>query len=1209
MKNKLLKPLLFVIAVIGIFISTENVHAETYKGDFGEGGYIDSRVYINKRQSDGYTKWQRAGTIIQRSTGQIVYCMQPMVDIVDGAIYNVTTEDYSGSQNLTPEQYERIRLLAYYGYGYGNHTSTDWISVTQTLIWRTTRPDLDIYYSRSAQTKNRDDSIFANEIAELNALVANHYNRPSFNSNNIETLIGRTENITDSNNVLSQFKIKSQSNVSAKIEGNTLKVTSTGVGNGEVILEKAEKRFGASPIIFYAVDSQNIIKPGDPNPLLAKINFKINGGKIKLSKIDFKNNNTTASGDGRLIGAKYGVYNSDGKLVTTLTIGDDCTATTDYLELGTYTIRELEAPIGYLLDTNTYTANVNSSDIVNVTVKENIIEGKIKITKQDSENKSCKAQGDSTLIGAKFGIYNKSNQLMDTLIIGDDCTAVSKDLPYGKYTIKEIEPSTGYLLNTKVYNAEIKNHTEVVKVTVDETVIKGKVRILKFDKDNKNQTARGQAELVGAKYGIYNKDNDLVDTLVIDKNIQAVSKDLPYGKYTIKELEPSKGYELDPKTYEITISKNEEVIKIDSYEKVIENYISILKQYDFVDENTTFLNAEKGITFEIYYPNGTKYGEITTDKNGYATIVIPYGVWKFHQVNTNTGFEKIYDFFITVDEKSEKEQYYNILNNKLSAYLQVMKVDSETGKTIAISNTTFKIYNKDTKQYVSQYVAGKVYDSFKTDEEGKFTTYLKLEAGNYKLVETSSPTGYLINDKGLDFTIGEDTHYAYTTYGAIVTVSFPDTPVKGQIKINKKGENFVIKDDKFKYEKISLEGIKFEIYADEDIKSADGNYLFYTKDKLVETLYTNKDGYAISKKLPLGKYKVVEVKTLDNYVLDSKEYKVTLKQKDNKTEVVYENFDILNYLKKGELEFTKTDLVTREAVPNTIIEIYNSSNKVIFKGKTDENGKIIIKDLMIGKYTIKEIEAATGYVLNETPVEFEIKENGEIVKAEMKNKPITGELDFTKLDLSTDEALPNTVIEIYNSDTDKLIFSGKTDENGKIIIKDLKYGKYYILEKEAPEGYTVNSEKMPFEIKEDGQIIKSAMKDKLITGTLEFTKVDISTGKPLPNTLVEIYTEKDELIFSGKTDENGKIIIKDLKYGKYYILEKEAPEGYTVNPEKMPFEIKEDGKIVKSVMEDKQIVDVPDTDKTDYKLMIIGGITLILIGTGIVIYGTKKKRK
>ena len=236
-----------------------------------------------------------------------------------------------------------------------------------------------------------------------------------------------------------------------------------------------------------------------------------------------------------------------------------------------------------------------------------------------------------------------------------------------------------------------------------------------------------------------------------------------------------------------------------------------------------------------------------------------------------------------------------------------------------------------------------------------------------------------------------------------------------------------------------------------------------------------------------------------------------------------------------------------------------------------------------------------------------IKDNGEIVKAEMKNKPITSTLEFTKSDISTDETLPNTLIEIYN-DKDELIFSGRTDENGQIIIKELRYGKYYILEKEAPEGYTLNEEKMYFEVKLDGEIIKSNMKDKKITSTLVFTKTDVSTSEALPNTLIEIYNDKDELVFSGRTDENGQIIIEELEYGKYYILEKEAPEGYTLNPERMYFEVKNDGEIIRCTMtDDKIIVEVPNTDARDYLIEI--SIALIGIATGVVIYEEIKKRK
>ena len=458
---------------------------------------------------------------------------------------------------------------------------------------------------------------------------------------------------------------------------------------------------------------------------------------------------------------------------------------------------------------------------------------------------------------------------------------------------------------------------------------------------------------------------------------------------------------------------------------------------------------------------------------------LPYGVWKFHQVNTTTGYEKIYDFYITVNETSEKEQYYNILNNTLYAYLQVIKVDSETGKTIAIANTTFKILDTDTNQYVSQYVGGKVYSEFKTDENGKMITYLKLPAGNYKLIEVSAPNGYLKDKDGLKFTIGNDTHYSYTTYGAFITVTYKNSPIKGQLEIKKTGENLVIKDGKYTYKDKKLSGVTFEIYAEEDIKSADGNHLYYEKGTKVDTITTDKNGYAISKKLPLGKYYLIEVKTQDEYVLDSNKHYFELKEVNDETPIVFESYSNLNYLKKGTLEFTKKDLVNGDVIPNTIVEIYNENNELIFTGKTDKDGKVIITDLKVGKYYIIEKEAATGYTITDEKIYFELKENGEITKAEMKDKPITGTLEFTKTDVSTGEPLPNTLIEIYN-EKDELIFSGRTDENGKITIPEIRYGKYYILEKEAPEGYTLNPERMYFEILEDGKVVKATMTDEKV---------------------------------------------------------------------------------------------------------------------------------
>lgn len=677
---------------------------------------------------------------------------------------------------------------------------------------------------------------------------------------------------------------------------------------------------------------------------------------------------------------------------------------------------------------------------------------------------------DISVSGASYSV-NGNNLTITPTTNGTITLTMTKKMPY--------QDNFKIFYGDGIQNMIVSGRTDPVIARIQVKSYYGSVEINKSD--NETITAQGQATLSGAVYGVYKTDGTLVTKITTNENGYARSDEvLSYGSYYLQEITASEGYYLDNTKYDFD-SKGIAKVSKNVGEDVVKNYISILKQYEYVDGNTTFLNAEKNITFEIYYPNGTLYDTITTDKNGYATLNIPYGVWKFHQVNSTSGYEKIYDFFITVNYDSELEQYYNILNNALSAYLQVFKTDIETGQTIALANTTFKILNKDTNQYVSQYVGGKVYSEFKTDENGKFITYLKLSAGNYKLVEVTSPKGYLLDQDGLDFTIGDNTHYAYTTYGPFVTVNYKNIAIKGQIEVIKDGEVFTIEDGTFNYNgRILLDGIKYNIYANEDIKSSDGNYLYYNEGDLVGTITTNAEGYAISEKLPLGKYKVVEVETQENYVLDQTEYFIELTEIDNRTAIVYSSLEITNALKKAQVEITKTDLVNGDVIPNTILEIYTENDELIFTGKTDKDGKIIIDELTLGKYYILEKEASTGYVITDEKVYFELKENGEIVKAEMKNKPITSTVEITKIDISTSEPLPNTLIEVYNAETNELIYSGRTNEEGKIIIEELRYGKYYFIEKEAPDGYALNSEKMYFEVLEDGEIVKCTMKDEKI---------------------------------------------------------------------------------------------------------------------------------
>jgi len=674
------------------------------------------------------------------------------------------------------------------------------------------------------------------------------------------------------------------------------------------------------------------------------------------------------------------------------------------------------------------------------------------------------------VIGAEYSVVGNKITITPTKNGKIDLT-FSKKMPYSsKYKL-----FVGDGLQNMIVPGSVDSIIAKVSLDVFGGTVEG------YKKDKETGSAQGQALLSGAKYGVYEQDTGkLVTTFITDeKGYFKTDNVLQAKEYYIKEISSSIGYKLDETCYNFSLV-NKDTAYVEVYEEVIKNYVSILKQYGAIDGNTDFLNSEEDIEFEIQYPNGKVFDTIKTDKNGYATKNIPYGRWKVHQVNTTPGYEKIYDFYITVDDESEEKQYYNILNNSISAYLEVVKIDSETGEIIAIKDTIFKILNTDTNQYVSQFVGGKVYEEFKTDETGKMTTFLKLSAGNYKLVEVSSPNGYLLDSDGLTFKIGEDTDYQYTNYGAFVSVIYKNMPIKGQLEIYKTGEDMIIKDGKFIYKPKPLDGVVFEIYAEEDILSSDGMYLYYSKGTKVDTLNTI-NGYAISKELPLGKYYVIEVKTNDSYILDNNKHYFELKEVDNKTPLVYESYSNLNYLKKGTIEITKSDLFTNDPIEDVLIEIYTDKDELIFSGRTAKNGKLTLKNLKMGKYYAIEREAKTGYVLTLDKFYFEIKKNQDVVKVNIKNRPITGSLDFSKIDFVTNEAIPNTSIDIYNADTNELIFSGITDMKGRIVIPELRYGKYYILEKKtaSPE-YILNTEKMYFEIKEDGEIVKSIMTNKKI---------------------------------------------------------------------------------------------------------------------------------
>ena len=801
---------------------------------------------------------------------------------------------------------------------------------------------------------------------------------------------------------------------------------------------------------------------GNYSPIYTHFSVQVVGGRIQLTKVDNETNATTAQGEATLVGAVYHVFDSKNNVVAQLTIDENKTAITDILPFGEYTIREVSSSTGYYLDGTVYSVTVDSTATKNVMVKEQVIKGRIQLTKVDSETNQCKAQGEATLVGAKYGIYDSQNRLVDTLTIGSDCQATSKLLPYGNYTIKELTTSTGYKIDVNVYSAQITSD-QTVTVLSKESVIKGRIQLTKVDSETNQCKAQGEATLVGAKYGIYDSQNRLVDTLTIGNDCQATSKLLPYGNYTIRELKNSQGYYINTEIY-FTKVENEEVYSMTVTEDVIQNDFVFYKFYGNLA--TGFIYAEPAAVFEIFNWKNERMETFQTDSNGYAKVTLPYGKYLVKQISGLSDYKMMQPFSIDVNETTALTQVNYIKNGPITARLKLIKRDFETKEIIPMAGAKFKIKDIKTNQYVC-FTTNQVICEFETDEQGIMITPLPLFGGDYIIEEMQAPDGYLLSTEPVPFSIKENTSVIEdSVYGSIIEVVFENQAVKGVVEIQKIGEQVVIEDGRFTYQEVPLSHVKFGLYD--------------VFENLIGIYVTDFNGYVKIENLKLGKYFLKELETADAYLLDPEIYAFELKYQDQQTPIVYQQLRLKNYLKKGTLEFMKKDIDTGEVIPNVTIEIYTEENALIFSGTTDSNGMIRLPHLWVGRFYIIETEPMTGYQFSNDKIYFEIKENDEEVKVEMSNEKIKGTLSFTKIDATTKEVLPNVWIEIYNAKTNTLVCSQKTDEKGQIVIHDLEYGDYYLLEKEAPTGYTLYQNKIYFEIKENGEEVKVEMSNEKI---------------------------------------------------------------------------------------------------------------------------------
>lgn len=426
---------LIIVFLISFFLSEKVLAREAM---FSSSESLNSISYV---KHDGhYYYFRNAKAIRNVLNSNIAYCIEPFATLIDGTNYTGFIE-YDSIFNLSKEQWERLKLLAYYGYGYKNHLEEKWISITQMLIWRTVDPSHSFNWIDNVNDKNIIYP-YNSEIEEIENLVSSHNLIPSI-PKEVRMSINDSVELFDNSLQLNKFKII-ESDIDARIVDNKLVINSSEEGHKKIILSNRDDNLSYSTEFFYSFGTQSVIERGSVDFLELEIDIYVESGSIKIVKLDSDSNSIIPSGDASLVGAKYSVFDIDDNLIGSIVIGDNNTGVLENISYGKYRIKEVEAGKGYYIDKNEYFIDIDRDNLnVELNLKNDVIKSKIKIIKyygsnEDYANFSMKVES-----GITFEFYDSNNDLVYTGIT-DEFGILEVILPYGKYTIKQINTTDNY---------------------------------------------------------------------------------------------------------------------------------------------------------------------------------------------------------------------------------------------------------------------------------------------------------------------------------------------------------------------------------------------------------------------------------------------------------------------------------------------------------------------------------------------------------------------------------------------------------------------------------------------------------------------------------------------------------------------------------------------------------------------------------------------
>lgn len=523
MKKLLLSLMLFFISITGVYASNYD--------DAFYGGEKVKDIYI-KKVNKTKTQAKQIQFIRKKSDDGIGYCTEPFKIMK----YNETYKSYTDNQykhlGISENVWNRISWIAYYGYGYKNHTEDKWYAITQIMIWRVIEPDAEFYFTDKLDGKKI--TTYDKEIKEINKLVDDHNKVPSFSFDDLVFSANSTNILVDSGKVLEDYKIVSKSdNIEASISSNELTITTHQDSNSFIKLERKTK-YDRPSIVFIDNEKQNIMTPGKIAKIEVNLKINVKTGKIKINKLDADSNKKYPSGEGILIGSTYNIYDSNNKVVDTLVIDNNYEATSINLPFGKYTIKEIKSMEGYKLDTKEYTVVLDKNNLYKeLNLKNEVHKGRIEITKYYDKKLEK---------GVSFEIYNKKGNMIKTATT-DENGKIDITLPYGTYLFHQLNSIKNYKA-VDDFTIVIDKNTIVKTLELHDEKFSAKVIIKKKDSAT-NELILNSAifkifDIIKNQYVNIDRKNEFI---TIDGIIEI--NNLPAGKYYIEEIKAPAGYNLN----------------------------------------------------------------------------------------------------------------------------------------------------------------------------------------------------------------------------------------------------------------------------------------------------------------------------------------------------------------------------------------------------------------------------------------------------------------------------------------------------------------------------------------------------------------------------------------------------------------------------------------------------------------------------------------